>query len=262
MVVSLTYLQHDQLGSVRLLTDPTGNTTATYSYDPYGRSLTHTGTGSTPLLYNGQYQDTESNFYYLRARYYDPSTAQFLTRDPLEAETGAAYSYAGDDPLDFGDPTGLDWGWNPIDDIKQAGSDLGSAADTVGDAIGDGFVWADQHLNPMYYAVEGYAKEIDAYENGCGYWDSVKYGVEGTGKAAAATAAELGPGKVVEWLGPGARLTGRASWLFGRARYGQQGILNRGVVRIGWGWKVSDGKDVFRIGVGGPGRSVHGHFDF
>jgi uncharacterized protein RhaS with RHS repeats len=59
------------------------------------------------------------------ARYYDPSTAQFATRDPLEAQTGAPYSYAGGDPLDASDPSGLDWcvgsvclGFHPSDAIK------------------------------------------------------------------------------------------------------------------------------------------------
>lgn len=42
------------------------------------------------------------------ARYYDPATAQFLTRDPLEAVTQSAYGYASADPLDLSDPAGLD----------------------------------------------------------------------------------------------------------------------------------------------------------
>lgn len=41
------------------------------------------------------------------ARYYDPATAQFLTRDPLEASTGTPYGYAGESPLDASDPSGL-----------------------------------------------------------------------------------------------------------------------------------------------------------
>lgn len=41
------------------------------------------------------------------ARYYDPQTAQFLTRDPIEAITGSAYGYAGGSPLDGSDPSGL-----------------------------------------------------------------------------------------------------------------------------------------------------------
>jgi hypothetical protein len=44
---------------------------------------------------------------YLRARYYDPTTAQFLTVDPAYGQTGARYSYANRDPIDAADPSGL-----------------------------------------------------------------------------------------------------------------------------------------------------------
>jgi RHS repeat-associated protein len=47
---------------------------------------------------------------YLRARYYDPSTRQFLTRDPLVTLTRAPYSYVGDNPLNLTDPSGQ-WGF-------------------------------------------------------------------------------------------------------------------------------------------------------
>jgi hypothetical protein len=40
-------------------------------------------------------------------RYYDPSTDQFLTVDPDLAETGQAYAFTGDDPLNATDPLGL-----------------------------------------------------------------------------------------------------------------------------------------------------------
>ena len=42
-----------------------------------------------------------------RARCYDPVTGQFLTRDPLEAITRSAYGYAGNNPINMVDPTGL-----------------------------------------------------------------------------------------------------------------------------------------------------------
>lgn len=45
---------------------------------------------------------------YTDGRYYDPNTAQFLSVDPLVNITGAPYSYAGDNPLNGTDPTGLD----------------------------------------------------------------------------------------------------------------------------------------------------------
>ena len=92
----------------------------------------------------------------------------------------------------------------------------------------------------------------------------MKYGAIGTAETAASTALWFGPGKVAEMLGPDAQLTGKASWLFGRSKFGQQGILNRGLVRVGWGWKGTGaaGRDVFRIGVGKPGGFFHGHMDF
>jgi RHS repeat-associated protein len=52
--------------------------------------------------------DPETGLQYDRARYYDPTAGQFLTRDPLEAITGAPYSYGSDNPVNELDPSGLD----------------------------------------------------------------------------------------------------------------------------------------------------------
>ena len=106
---TITWIHHDQLGSTRLLTDNTGTTTGTYTYDPYGNTTTHTGTATTNLQYAGQYTDPETGLQYLRARYYDPETAQFLTRDPLRSITRSPYGYVDGDPLNVVDPSGL-WG--------------------------------------------------------------------------------------------------------------------------------------------------------
>ena len=48
---------------------------------------------------------------YLRARYYDPSTAQFISRDPAVATTRAPYAYVSDNPLNGTDSSGL-CAWN------------------------------------------------------------------------------------------------------------------------------------------------------
>ena len=45
--------------------------------------------------------------HYLIGRYYDPQTGQFLSVDPLIDETGQPYAYAGDDPVNLADPSGL-----------------------------------------------------------------------------------------------------------------------------------------------------------
>jgi hypothetical protein len=41
------------------------------------------------------------------ARWYDPATGEFTSVDPDLAETDQAYAYAGDDPVNAGDPSGL-----------------------------------------------------------------------------------------------------------------------------------------------------------
>jgi RHS repeat-associated protein len=104
------WFHHDQLGSTRLFTNGAGNTVAAYAYTPYGNMSGSSGTASTPLLYAGQYRDSESGFYYLRARYYDPTVGQFLSVDPDASVTRAPYSYAEGAPIDQSDPTGLDTG--------------------------------------------------------------------------------------------------------------------------------------------------------
>jgi RHS repeat-associated protein len=102
------YYAHDQLGSTRALTDSSGDVQDTDTYDPYGNLTTSTGTVPNNLLYAGQYQDAESGLYYMRARYYDPSTGQFLTVDPLVGETQQPYSYTAGDPVNATDPSGQD----------------------------------------------------------------------------------------------------------------------------------------------------------
>ncbi|HZQ27271.1 MAG TPA: RHS repeat-associated core domain-containing protein, partial [Acidimicrobiales bacterium] len=98
---------HDQLGSTRALTDSSGAVVGTWSYDPYGQVVASSGTATTPLGFAGEWTDAETGFVYLRARYYDPATGQFLTRDPLVATTRSAYGYVGGSPLNGTDATGL-----------------------------------------------------------------------------------------------------------------------------------------------------------
>ncbi len=65
-------------------------------------------TDVTPFGFAGEYTDS-SGLIYLRARWYDPVSGQFLSVDPLVDVTRDAYGYAGGNPLQFTDPLGLDW---------------------------------------------------------------------------------------------------------------------------------------------------------
>jgi RHS repeat-associated protein len=96
----------DQLGSTRLLTDTAGVARGSFTYDPYGNVTATSGSYSTAFLFAGQYKDAESGLYFLRARFYDPSSAQFLSRDPALASTRSPYAYVGGNPLNSTDPGG------------------------------------------------------------------------------------------------------------------------------------------------------------
>jgi len=100
------YLHHDQQGSIRLLTGSAGTATGSITFDAYGNKIESTGTTS-PLGYDGQYTSTDTGLIYMRARAYDPKTAQFLTVDPISKLTRAPYYYASDNPVNHVDPTGL-----------------------------------------------------------------------------------------------------------------------------------------------------------
>jgi RHS repeat-associated protein len=101
-----SYFHHDQLGSTRMLTNGAGEAIATFTYTPYGALEASTGSTTTPLGFAGQYTEAQSGLQYLRARFYDPATGQFLMRDPIEAITGQPYSYGLDNPLNLTDPSG------------------------------------------------------------------------------------------------------------------------------------------------------------
>jgi RHS repeat-associated protein len=150
------YLHHDQQGSTRLITGSTGTVEGKCTYSAYG-TPTCEGTATTPLGYDAQYTSSDTGLIYMRHRVYDPATAQFLTVDPLEMYTGAPYDYAGDNPLNYGDPRGLSGesiGESPscppgicfpfpntketeraIEAAKELGHEIGHTASEVGHGI-------------------------------------------------------------------------------------------------------------------------------
>ncbi|MGH3456137.1 MAG: RHS repeat-associated core domain-containing protein, partial [Nocardioidaceae bacterium] len=134
---TVSYYHVDQLGSTRALTDSTGNQVATYSYDPYGTPSATTGTLLNPLRFAGQYTDQESGLIYMRARYYDPATANFISRDPIESITRSPYAYVNGNPLNATDPSGLcgPFGDGPCPGAGLARKAGGLAVDVATEAV-------------------------------------------------------------------------------------------------------------------------------
>jgi RHS repeat-associated protein len=102
----------DGLGSTRALADSHGLVTDQYAYDAYGRIIGQSGSTANNYLFAGEQLDPNMGLYYLRARYYAPSIGRFLTTDPFAGRTidpGSLhrYLYAGANPVNFKDPSGL-----------------------------------------------------------------------------------------------------------------------------------------------------------
>ena len=93
------------MGDVTALVDTQGNVVVKYAYDAWGKVLSVTdGSGNAitdeyhvgnqnPFRYRGYYYDTETGFYYLQSRYYDPETGRFLNADGVLGANGDLTSY-------------------------------------------------------------------------------------------------------------------------------------------------------------------------
>lgn len=107
------FYHFDRIGSTLALSDHTGTVADTYAYGPYGEPLARTGTSTQPFTYVGAYGvRAEGALFHMRARYYDPASARFLSRDPLWPSLAKPkrlnpYEYAAQSPGEFIDPRGL-----------------------------------------------------------------------------------------------------------------------------------------------------------
>ena len=83
------YYGKDSFGVIRYIYNQNGSLYCTYAYDAWGNLITRTFTDQTntiagyinPILYKSYYYDSESGFYYLQSRYYDPIVGRFLNAD-------------------------------------------------------------------------------------------------------------------------------------------------------------------------------------
>ncbi len=113
------YHHHDALGSTRFLTDSSGNVTDTYLHDAWGNAVASTGTTVNPFRWVGKYgyyTDNSTGQVYVRARMYQPTTAQWASADPLlwlteptsiSIQTLYAFAYALANPISRRDESGL-----------------------------------------------------------------------------------------------------------------------------------------------------------
>ena len=103
----------DGLGHVRALVAPNGAITEAWHYDSWGNILSMPAQRiEQPFLWNGAYGYEYIPFtglYHVGAREYDPRTARWLQRDPIDVAGGHpnVYLYCLNNPLNLTDPDGF-----------------------------------------------------------------------------------------------------------------------------------------------------------
>jgi RHS repeat-associated protein len=103
----------DALNSTLAVTSASGAILDQVTYDPYGNNSDSNGSYAPGFKFTGREYEGAGFAYTtlcnLRGRYYDAALGRFISRDPAGVSGGLnLYAYAGDDPADFSDPTGLD----------------------------------------------------------------------------------------------------------------------------------------------------------
>jgi RHS repeat-associated protein len=87
-----------------------GTVAARYEYDSFGKLLRASGPMAflNPFLFSSKYYDGETGLLYYGHRYYSPSLARWLNRDPLEEDGGMnLYVFNGNDGINKVDAKGL-----------------------------------------------------------------------------------------------------------------------------------------------------------
>ncbi|MDX3662795.1 polymorphic toxin-type HINT domain-containing protein [Streptomyces sp. ID05-26A] len=135
--ITISDLHGDVIGGI----DPANGTAGladSAAFDPFGKVLGVTGSKRS-VGYQGAWTDPDSGQVDMGARWYDPSTGGFASRDSVRASGGDSvlyngYTYAGGSPLSATDPDGHwpDW-------LDKAASAVGRAASSAGS-------WANRNV--------------------------------------------------------------------------------------------------------------------
>ena len=99
---------------------------ATYEYDAWGNIVSSSGRLAeiNPLRYRGYYYDSETGFYYLQSRYYDPQNRRFINADCYTCTNNSneiacnMFTYCYNNPIIYHDSCGTE----PVETIDIYGN--------------------------------------------------------------------------------------------------------------------------------------------
>ena len=102
----------DSIGSVRDVVDNSAAIKDSLQYDTFGNINTTTELNSAyrgRYAYTGREFDIETGLQYNRARYYDATTARWISQDPMRFDAGDSnlYRYVNNRPTEESDPSGF-----------------------------------------------------------------------------------------------------------------------------------------------------------
>ncbi|WP_426984539.1 RHS repeat domain-containing protein [Brevibacillus borstelensis] len=105
------YYLYNSHGDVVKVVGENGEELNRYEYDTWGNLTAKTEGMSNPFTYSWEILDGETGFYYLRARYYDPTVGRFISEDTDKGQVDNPlslnrYTYTWNNPLRYLDPTG------------------------------------------------------------------------------------------------------------------------------------------------------------
>ena len=137
------WFERNLQGDIVAVYNEDGTKVCTYTYDAWGNvTLTWVNSLATnlyavynPFKYRGYYHDTETGFYYLQSRYYDPIVGRFINADG-QINNGIlglnAFNYCSNNPVMRIDSNGQGW-WIPV--CAAVGCIIGGASKIVSNLI-------------------------------------------------------------------------------------------------------------------------------
>ena len=125
-------------GDVVQIIDEGGVPQAEYVYSPWGEIISAEGDLAevNPLRYRGYYYDSETGFYYLRSRYYDPENHRFINADTYAStDSGDAiacnmFAYCNNNPVVFLDSTGM-YSISAVTTLVSTDNDIATYTTTI-----------------------------------------------------------------------------------------------------------------------------------